>query len=123
MLLVVGTHRATRLVTRDKLPLIGMPRERFVQRWGVYDDAEGDARKVSINGRETNIMMSSIAYLWECDWCMSIWTGGLLVYLTYQWPVTMLWVLLVGVASTGTGMLSHAEALIDAKLKRMNRGG
>ncbi len=123
MLLVVGTHRATRLVTADKLPLIGVPREKFVERWGVFDDAKGDERKISISERETNIFMSSIAYLWECPWCMSIWIGSLLTYLTYMWPDTMMWVLLVGVASTVTGFISHAESLIDAKMKKVNRGG
>lgn len=104
-------------MTRDKLPLIGIPREAFVQRWGVYEGAEGDERKISIGKRETNIFMSSIAYLWECDWCASMWTAGMLTYLTYRWSDTLLWILLLLTASTVTGLLAHVEAIIDKKLQ------
>jgi hypothetical protein len=117
ILLAIGTHRATRLITRDKLPVIGIPREAFVLRWGVYEDAVGDERKISIGKKQTNVAMASLAYLWECDWCASMWTAGLLTYLTYRWPETMLWVLLLLTASTVTGLLAQAEAIIDKKLK------
>lgn len=114
-LLLPATARATRLVTRDKIPVIGVPREAFVQRWGVYEDAKGSERLVSIGGKSTNIVMSSLAYLWECDWCTSVWVGAGLTYLTYHWPNTMLWVLIGFTAAYATGWGAKAEALIDKR--------
>lgn len=109
-LVVLATPRATRLWTRDKIPLIAVPRELFVQRWGVFEDATGVDRRTSIGGRKTNIVMASLAYLWECDWCSSMWIGGGLTYLTYRWPETMMWVLLTLVASYAAGWNAVAES-------------
>ena len=118
ILIALSTYRATRIVTRDKMPLIAVPRDAFVRRWGVYDDSEGDERLVSINGKKTNVVMSSLAYLWECDWCASIWLA-IITWFTYMWPETMLWVMIALVASGVTGWLSKLEALADAKLKKL----
>ena len=104
-------------MTRDKLPIIGVPREAFVKRWGVYEDA--DDRRVSMNEKQTNIVMSSLAYLWECDWCASIWIGAGLGYLTWSWPETMLWVLLALAASGVTGVIANLETLLDKKIEKM----
>jgi hypothetical protein len=116
-LLLVGVHRATRIVTRDKIPLIAVPRENFVNRWGTYEDEPDDTaaqraekRRTSIGGQHTNRFMASIAYLWECDWCASIWIGSGLTYATWRWPETMVWILLALTASTVTGLLAKVEA-------------
>lgn len=116
LLYAIGTYRVTRIVTRDKMPVIGVPRERFVERWGVYEDA--DDRRVSISGKQTNVVMASLAYLWECDWCASIWLGAGLGYLTWRWPETMLWVLLPLAASAATGWLANLETLLDKKIDK-----
>lgn len=113
VLLLPATARGTRLVTRDKIPLIGVPREAFIQRWGAWADAKGAERKIAIGGRQTNLVMSSLAYLWECDWCMSVWVGGGLTYLTYRWPETMLWVLVALTASYATGWSVTAESCVN----------
>lgn len=105
-----AVHRATRFFTRDKLALIAVPREAFVQRWGVYDDEED--RKKSINEKKTNIVMASLAYLWECDWCSSIWLAGFLGWLTWSWPHVMFWVLAGLMASSVTGTWAQLEKLI-----------
>lgn len=118
ILICLGTYRATRIITRDKLPIIGVPREAFVNRWGVWDDAVGEDRKKSISDKKTNIFMSSLAYLWECDWCASIWLA-IITYLTYLYPDTMLWVLIALTASGVTGWLAKAEAFVDAKIKKL----
>lgn len=105
-----AVHRSTRFVTRDALAVIAWPREAFVQRWGVYDDAED--RKESINGKKTNIVMASLAYLWECDWCASIWLAGFLGWLTWSWPEPMFWVLAGFTASSVTGTWAIVEKFV-----------
>ena len=53
-LVVLATPRATRLVTRDKLPLIGVPRDAFVDRWGTYeDDPRDDAATRRLRDRKS----------------------------------------------------------------------
>lgn len=105
-----AVHRGTRFVTRDQLGFIKVPREAFVQRWGVYDDAED--RKTSINEKKTNIIMSSLAYLWECDWCASVSVAGVLGWLTWSWPDVMFWLLAGLMASSVTGTWAIVEKLI-----------
>lgn len=83
ILLGLATHRATRLITRDALPLIAVPRERFVGRWAAYDEP-AEMKGVGIHPKGTNIIMRSLAYLWECDWCTSVWVSGILTLTTSQ---------------------------------------
>lgn len=102
VLMALAAFRLTRLITRDKLPLFHAPREAFAQRWGSYEDAQRQ-RNVedprwqrpwrwlfacefeSVNERNrTSMFMKSLAYLWECDWCMGIWVSGGVVYTTVQ---------------------------------------
>lgn len=108
-LVLLATHRVTRFITRDKLPLICVPREKFIQRWGTFVDNVGDQRKISINGKKTNIFMSSLAYAWECDWCTSVWVGSGLTYLTWRWSDVMIWVLTALAASSATGLIALRE--------------
>jgi hypothetical protein len=105
-----AVHRVTRLLTRDALPIIKVPRDAFVQRWGVYDD--DDDRRTSINGKNTNIIMSSLAYLWECDWCASVWVAAGLGWLTWTWPHVMFWLLAGLAASSLTGTWAIVEKLV-----------
>lgn len=114
VLIVLATHRATRLMTRDAIPLIAIPREAFVQRWASYADQPEDQRNVSINGKKTNAFMRSIAYLWECDWCMSIWVTAVITTLAYLWTPLgdqhWLVAILTGLtASTCTGLIAQRE--------------
>lgn len=105
-----AVHRVTRFITRDKLAIIAVPREAFVQRWGVFDDAED--RKLSISEKKTNIIMASLAYLWECDWCSSVWVAAGLGYLTWTWPHAMFWLMAGLAASSLTGTWAVIEKLV-----------
>jgi hypothetical protein len=134
ILLVLATYRGTRLITRDKLPVIDLPREAFVLRWGTYQDAvrvlpEGHQERnillrswlyvwgrqwPSVDGRHrTNLVMKSLAYLWECDWCMSVWVGGLIVYTSTQFVNVPYPVLLWLATSAMTGLLTTVEEKLD----------
>lgn len=110
VIICLATHRVTRLITRDALPLIATPRDAFAQRWGRYVGERGD----SIGGKKTNTFMASIAYLWECDWCTSVWVAGGLTTVAYyttqlgeqHWYISVL----VGLtASTVTGLTAQRE--------------
>ncbi len=109
LLLPFATHRVTKFITRDKFPPMAEPRDAFVERWGVYVDAPKSERKTSISGRPTNYLMRSLAYLWECDWCTSVWVAAGLTWLTWRYPETLQWVLLVLAASDVTGLIATAE--------------
>jgi len=112
LLAIFATHRITRLLTRDKMPLIAVPREAFAQRWAVYEDVKAvEQQYTSLNGKRTNIVMRSLAYLWECDWCMSVWVGAAIAWGTYAWIDVWVWqvILLGATASTITGLIAQRE--------------
>jgi hypothetical protein len=120
LVLAVATHRLTRIVTRDQIPLVKIPRDAFVTRWGApQTDSTGqpmprELRNVSYNGKKTNGFMRSLAYLWECDWCASIWISAGLTYLTWLWTELgeQHWyfaVLVSLAASSVTGLIAQRE--------------
>lgn len=116
ILIVLTTHRVTRIITRDSIPLIAIPRDLFVQRWGGYVDAKTkEERKLSLtDGKTTNIIMKSLAYLWECDWCTSVYvaTGVTLLARTYTSLNDQHWFISVLVALTAssiTGLIAQRE--------------
>jgi hypothetical protein len=115
ILIALATHRVTRIITRDAIPLVATPREAFVQRWGTFADAATpEQKKTSLNGKRTNGFMRSLAYLWECDWCASVWVSALITSLAWRW--TSLgdehWLIAVFVgltASSITGLIAQRE--------------
>lgn len=132
ILLFLTVYRGTRLIVSDKLPVIDIPREAFVQRWGAYAEAERilDERRhnfvvrafryvfagqwPSINGVDrTNLVMKSLAYLWECPWCTSVWVGAAVVYATAQYVDLPYPWLVWGAASAVTGLLVNVEEKLD----------
>lgn len=122
MLIMLATYRVTRLITRDKLPLIALPRDKFVERWGVYEDEPDKTIPIGVrdrllDGRRTNLFMRSLAYLWECDWCMSIWIGAAMVYAVNYYVDLPYPVLQWLAASAITGILAQQETVRDREAK------
>jgi hypothetical protein len=130
ILLALATFRITRVITRDKLPLIDVPREAFVQRWGAFQETQRmpviyETRRVwivrawrffwahefeAVNPQyRTSLMMKSAAYLWECDWCMSIWVGAGVVYTTAQFVEVPYPYLQWLAAAALTGLIAQRE--------------
>ena len=114
VILTMAAHRVTRLITRDKLAIVKVPRDRFVQRWATFDkvpeELADEMRNTSLSGQKTNIIMRSLAYLIECDWCMGFWISGIMTYgstyyMDYPWPW---WVIALAV-STGVGLIAAHE--------------
>lgn len=91
------------------------PREAFGRRWARASDARTrEEKKLTESGKPTNALMASLAYLWECDWCASVWVAGGLTYLTWRWTelgdqhwwiAVLLWL----AASTLTGLIAQRE--------------
>src|SRR5687767_11998414 len=105
VILALAAFWITRFITVGKFPLVAIPREAFVRRWGVYTDekriAPMEKRAVLVRGwlylfggqwrpiasyedvgREalrTNLVMKSLAYLIECDWCTGAWIAAAVV--------------------------------------------
>lgn len=115
LLIIFGTHRITRLIARDALPLVAVPREKFVFRWGGFSDAKTDAEKrMTMSGKPTNGFMKSLAYLVECDWCVSMWVGAVIT--AVAWRFTELHdyhgvysVLIALTASSCAGLIASRE--------------
>lgn len=110
--LALATHRITRFITRDQLPVIAVPRDAFVNRWAAPDLAGPggviDVR-LSITDKPTNIVMRSLAYLWECDWCTSVWVGGILSLITAQAASLPLPWLMWPAVSSIAGLIAQRE--------------
>lgn len=108
IVLSLATHRITRLITRDAFPLIAIPREKFSNRWSVYDEPE-EARGTPVHPKGTNLFMRSLSYLWECDWCTSVWVGGILTLVTSQIAnVPLPWLVWPAVSSIA-GLIAQRE--------------
>lgn len=106
ILVVLGVHRLTRIVTYDQFPLIAIPREHLTN----WFDPTPEWLVQHPNARpHWGWIGRSLGYLAECDWCVSIWVGALTVWLTYEFPVTMQWVLLGLAASSLTGLLAGSK--------------
>lgn len=113
ILIALATHRLTRLVTRDKFPLIAVPRY-HVTNWL---DPSDDYRKwytLKHPDREPpkthwGVVGQSLAYLWECDWCVSVWVSAGVVYGATHWTSVPLPVLTWLAASTVTGLIATHE--------------
>lgn len=101
-------------MTTDAIPLVATPREAFVMRWGTASDATREQRRTSYTGRRTNGLMRSLAYLWECPWCASMYVAPAVVYPAWLWTPLggQHWVVavLLALAASGlTGLLAQLE--------------
>lgn len=115
LILTVAGHRVTRLVTRDKIPLIALPRKKFVTRWAGYDDAPPEMYNISISGKKTNLFMRSLVELWECDWCVGVWVSAILTSVSSRFIVLpwdnqwWAWVLVGLTVASGIGLIAEQE--------------
>lgn len=105
LIFVLATHRVTRLFTRDEVPVLAVPRSWVLDTFGEFDDAGNLVRS-----KRLGVVGWSLAYVFTCDWCMSIWVGYALlgvcaltgVDMPLPWFVPL-------VASTVTGLIAERE--------------
>lgn len=134
LLYVLATYRVTRLFTFDHLPVVAVPRiwitnqldpspewralhagrRPFADRL-VTADAWLTKRRTAIMRalaypiRLTAFTGRTIAYLLECDWCLSVWIGAGGLWLWTTQPKIALWVFMVAAASGVTGLLAGRD--------------
>jgi uncharacterized protein DUF1360 len=110
ILTCLATHRATRFLTRDHLPLIAVPRAKITQ----YLDPPPSPDDV-LAGQEPRkpwgVFGWSLAFLLECDWCMSVWVAAGIVSLEiWVFDLNVPYPILLGAAaSTITGLIAQRE--------------
>jgi hypothetical protein len=110
VLTCLATHRATRLLTRDHLPLVAVPRAAIVN----YLDPPVRVDGVDVEPpprRPLGVVGWSLAFLLECDWCMSVWVAaGIVALEVYPFHLDVPYPLLLGAAaSTVTGLIAANE--------------
>jgi Protein of unknown function (DUF1360) len=110
LLICVATHRLTRLAVADEVPVVKIPRDAAIK----FLDPTPQQRAADPAARgHWGSTGRAFAYLLECPWCMSVWVGGFLVWIT-AFTVGIPWPWLVWpAASTVTGLIANYEARQD----------
>jgi len=114
LVFIMGVYRGTRFVTRDEFPVFAIPRDLITS---FLDPTDAQRAEHSWAKARGGWFGRSIAYLAECDWCVSVYIAGLFGYLTWHWQEIMGWVLLGLTASAVTGLISTAEAISDQRME------
>lgn len=110
--LVLTVWRVTRLLITDTWPPV-----RLVREWFVLTFARTDGVGEIVGARRWGLVGYSLAYIWTCAWCMSVWVGlatwGLTDWLMAE-SVPLLW-LVVPVGSLMAGIGTSLEAGHDQR--------
>lgn len=110
--LIVAIWSTTRLLIKDEFPPVRVTRDWFVATFGVRDERTGEL----VGGRPGwGVVGYSIAYIWTCPWCMSVWVGiALWLFADYAlgFSVSLPW-LLIAAGRVLTGLAGMLEARID----------
>jgi len=103
-------HRATRLLTRDHLPIIAVPRQKIVLWLDPVTMVDGIPIAPAPK-RPLGLLGWSFAFLLECDWCMSVWiAAGVVALEVYTFDLNVPYpILLAASASTITGLIAQRE--------------
>lgn len=129
IMMAVAAFYATKISTEGKFPLIAIPREWFVNRWGVYVDDADKTMPICVyadprpdDKRRTNLFMRSLAYLVECPWCSGFWWGWVVALLATPAGIPV-WLAALALAGM-VGILSEAVTLIaegSTRLQNLNK--
>lgn len=118
-LIFLVTYRVTRLVIEDTFPPLGVPREWLINWWDP-DDKWILAKDLKDQYKHPNArphwgaLGRSLRYLFSCPWCMSVWTGAGVVYVTTLFvDVPLPWAVWIA-SSAITGLLASLEEFLTA---------
>lgn len=111
LLLVIAIWRATRLLVVDEWPPTRWLRDWICDHLADVDMSGKLVRRRGVLGP----LGFTVAYLWTCQWCMSVWVGGGLVWAAVQWvSVPAPW-LVVAAGSCLAGVMAMVEAEHDQR--------
>lgn len=103
VLIALTTYRLTRLIVDDRIskPVVDRVQEWAERRW-IAKRPDSDTN--------SDQWQSSVAYLFSCPWCVSVYVAGAVTVVVDAWfePVALP-VLVAVVASGVTGLLATAE--------------
>jgi hypothetical protein len=110
--MVVAIWRITRLLVKEDFPPVERVRDWFIETFGRRNSS-GDLAA----GKRWGIVGYSIAYVWTCMWCMSVWVG------IGAWAVASLWLglyvpypaLLIAAGSGLAGIIGALDERIDQR--------
>lgn len=114
--LIVATARVTRLLVKDEFPPTRVVREWFIQSFARHNAAGELAREPSFGPFAG--LMYSIAYIWTCPWCMSVWVSAGLWWIAVWagFSVPLPW-LMMAAASLLAGWLGSWDERIEQSYK------
>ncbi len=103
--LTLAIWRITRLLLLDTFPPVKAIRE-----WFLSVFARSDEQGNIIGGKRWGMLGYSLAYVWTCAWCMSVWVGlGVWALADWRLSVPYPW-LIVAAGSLISGLASQVEA-------------
>jgi len=117
--MVLAIWRVTRLLVSDALPPVAAMR-----RWFITTFAETNIDGTILGGKPGWGMLGwSLAYVWTCPWCMSVWVG-LAVWGLSVWPahlsVPYPW-FVIAAGSLVAGVAGQVESLYEQIYERNQR--
>lgn len=113
LLVVVATWRITRLLVRDEFPPV-----RAVRDWVTTTFADVTPSGELTPSKQWGVLGHTVAYLWTCTWCMSVWVGAGVVFTLGHWLSVPLPWLVVAAASAGAGLLNMVDVEHDQRYRR-----
>lgn len=108
--LVVAIWRTSRLLVKDDFPPVRVVRDWSIRTFGIV----GPSGEL-VGGRHLGGIGYTVAYIWTCSWCMSVWVGaGLVALADWRLSVPFPW-LIVAAGSGLSGLLGMVEAGHDQR--------
>ncbi len=118
--MVVIIVRATRLLVVDEWPPVAALRAWFVRTFATVDRLGTVVRDRKRWGRLAGLGYS-IAYVWTCPWCMSIWAGAAVWGVGVWWPWIIWPSAVVALGSLLAGWDSNLQGEHDQRWKLADR--
>lgn len=111
LLICFGTHRLTRFVIADAFPPVAVPRDALLNWWAPDVEWIKTHDGVAHWGQTGR----ALRYLFECPWCMSIWVGAVVVWVTTLFTSVPLPVLVWLTASSVTALLMSDDVVDEVE--------
>ena len=116
LIICLATYSATRFLVADQFPPVRVTREWLKTTLHPVDpETRLPVRYKQWPMRAVSAVFRSIAYLITCEWCMSFWVGGAIIWATCQYTSVPLPWLLLAVARAVTGWLANLEGWCEQR--------